>query len=189
MQYRISLDIECEQTNDNSQVTDSLINEPRIIQVGWVVFNPLTAEIVDSELHHIKLGVRLSTFIKQLTRITDEELEKGLTIQEVYAKLKESRAKWDASRRVVTWGQSDMDQIRKELNNPEDWEFGHSGHNAKHLYQTYAEANDMNISGGLKKCMGRLGVQFQGKAHNALVDAENTARIYSWLVNKFRLTK
>lgn len=55
--------------------------------------------------------------------------------------------------------------------------------------QTYAEANDIPMSGGLKKSLGKCGLSFKGKAHNALVDAYNTARIYNFLYKKLAPAK
>ena len=188
-QLRIAIDLESEQPYTRNDTTDSKLSEATIIQVGWVVFDCDTNEVKERFLEHINVGVPISSFIKKLTGIKDVDIEKGLTLKEVYGKLKISREKWIASRRILEWGSGDMKAIQNELNNPNDWPFGYSGQNVKHLYQTFAEANGMNISGGLKKSMSKCGLLFNGRAHNALVDAENTATMYSFLYNQFKLAK
>jgi hypothetical protein len=79
-----------------------------------------------------------------------------------------------------------MDCVRGELPDVK-WEFGHSGCNIKHMYQVYAEANELKIQGGLKKSMSRVNLRWQGgKAHNALTDALNTAIMHKFLYERLK---
>lgn len=190
----IALDLELEQSKYNPQTPDSLLEESRIIQVGWCIFVPEEngqCKVLESYSEFINIEVPLSAFIKQLTAITDEEISNGhYFIDSVYEKLVGSMKQYGASRIIRQWGSGDQEAIQKELSEFCKWEFGHSGMNVKHLYQAYALANGMIASGGLSRSMGKLGLPWLSKhngsgKHNAEVDAINTARFYCLLESKF----
>lgn len=195
----IALDLELEQPYDNPQTPDSKLDVSKIIQVGWVVFNTKnnSPNILKKCSYHVNIGVPLSKFIKDLTRITDEEVANGKLLVEVYNELATDREEFNTSRIVRQWGHGDMSHMKMELETetPDNvlkehnfkWEFGMSGLNVKHLYQTYALANGMNFSGGLSKSLGRCGLLWEGKGkHDALIDALNTANMYNFLECKMR---
>lgn len=180
----LALDLELEQPNRHD-VVDSQVEHEKIIQVGWVVFSD-TFEILKEQQMNINIGVPLSTFIKTLTGITDEDIANGCSLAQVYKELTNDREMFDTSRVVIQWGSGDMQALKKELN-PSDWQFGKSGLNVKHLYQVYAEANGFNRSGGLSKVVARLGLHWLGRGkHQAGVDALNTAQVYNFLYNKLK---
>lgn len=173
----ISLDIEMEQPMSNPQTPDSSIYEPETIQVGFCVISP-QGEFLLSGLYNIHKEYQLSDFIKKLTGISDNDLANGVSLAEAYVGLCQTRERYDASRKILTWGQGDQQQIQKELGVSVPWQFGNSSFNVKHLYQFYAEHNGLNSSGGLKKVCDRLGIKFEGRAHNALTDSIMTAKVY-----------
>ena len=180
MTNHIALDLELEQPNDRREITDSHVDHPEIIQVGWVIFRPDPLEILKQTEYTIDIGVELSSFIKSLTGIRDEQIEYGQELDYVYQKLAEDRDHFDTSRIVKQWGHGDMEKLREEMEekygDETEWSFGRSGQNVKHLYRTYAEVNGLNKSGGLSKCMGRLDIPWRGRGkHQADVDALNTA--------------
>ena len=181
------IDLELEQPKTNSQTPDSLLNEERIIQVGYVVYQ-LEPEfkVIKKFSQFVNIGVPLSLFIKQLTGISDENIRSGVTLNEIYGQLVIDQKHYKFSRIIKQWGGGDMDCLKREL--PEvKWEFGHSGCNIKHLYQIYAEANNLNTSGGLSKSMAKCGLVWEGRGkHDALVDALNTAKFHNFLYNKLK---
>lgn len=185
----IALDLELEQPNTNPQTPDSKIDHEKIIQIGWVVFESNPFNILEKSMYHVQYDKGLSSFIQTLTGIKDEDVMNGYSLEYIYDKLVESQTKFNTSRVVKQWGGGDMGCLQKELPSSIDWKFGYSGFNVKHLYQSYADATGLNTSGGLKKSMGRVGLQFSNvdgkKAHNALTDAYNTAIMYSHLIGKF----
>jgi len=194
----IALDLELEQPKTNSQTPDSKLDLSKIIQVGWVIFEPMlngSMNILKERREYINIHVPLSEFIKKLTHITDEQIESGDTLINVYNKLYVDRSEFNTSRVIRQWGGGDMDQIRIELesetsinileSNNFKWEFGRDGFNVKHLYQAYALANNHNTSGGLSKCLSNCGLTWMGQGkHDALNDAVNTAQLYSFLQSK-----
>jgi len=193
----IALDLELEQPYTNQQTPDSKLDRSKIIQFGWIVFTVENGEynVLKSQRKYVNIGVPLSKFIKDLTRITDEQIESGGTLLSAYNDLVADQKDFNAIRVVRQWGGGDMEHMRMELDtetvmSPQDeyrWEFGRSGFNVKHLYQAYALANGLNTSGGLSKCMARCGLTWDGRGkHDALNDAMNTAKMYAHLENKLR---
>ena len=87
------------------------------------------------------------------------------------------------------WGAGDQNAILKELPKDYKWGFGRSSFNVKHLFQLWAEVNGINPSGGLKKSMNKIGLKFKGSAHNALVDAENTAMVFLELSKRLKISQ
>ena len=187
----IALDLELEQPRSNPQTPDSIIDDAKIIQVGWVVFTcDPTFKVLKMQSKIIDIGVPLSEFIQKLTGITNEKLKNGITLTEAYDALVSDMLEFKTLRVVKQWGGGDMDALRKELGDSVEWEFGHSGCNVKHQYQTYAEAKGLNRSGGLSKCMGRCGLYWLGQGkHDALYDALNTAKVYNFLYKSYKGTK
>lgn len=178
-----SIDLELAQPNTNPQVTDSHVDESKIIQMGWCIFTVTESgiDILRERSEFVNIGVPLSTFIKKLTGITDEQIAGGGTVDDAYRKLVSDVDEFNFSRSVLQWGAGDMECIREELVS-EEWVFGQSGLNVKHLYQVYAQANHLPWRGGLKKTCNRLGLEWKkGKAHDALVDAINTAEVFSFI--------
>lgn len=199
---RICLDLELEQPNTNKQTPDSLLDKEKIIQIGYVIFDCLTGEFLAHKLIHINIGVPISEFIRNLTRIKNEDIQNGTDLVSAFKELVSDFRKFKADRVILDWGGGDARVLRDELIElglkPEDWPFSkynHSGQNVKHLYRAYCDAFGLDYSGGLSKSMAKVGllwdnlpkniVKVHGK-HNALIDAYNTARMYLHLIKKFK---
>lgn len=188
-QNLIAIDLELEQPYTNQQTPDSKLDKSKIIQLGWVVFND--KEVLKEQREYVNIDVPLSQFIKDLTKITDDQIASGGTLNEAYAKLVEDQKEFNTSRVVRQWGGGDMEHLKMEIEtetvDAPKWEFGRSGFNVKHLYQAYALENGLNTSGGLSKCMARCDLIWQGRGkHDALLDAHNTARFYNLLAGKLK---
>lgn len=188
MKLHCCIDLELEQPKTNPQTPDSELDEEKIIQVGYVVYalEP-EFEVKLSVREYVKLGVPLSAFIKNLTKIKDSDLEdRGRSIGSIYQDLTINQKLYGFNRVVKQWGSGDMECLQREVGG-DNWQFGRSGCNIKHLYQIYAEANGLNISGGLSKSMSKCGLKWEGQGkHDALVDAFNTARFHHFLYNKLK---
>lgn len=183
------IDLELEQPKSNPQTPDSLLSEEKIIQVGYVIYRlDPEFEVLKEVCKHINIGVPISSFIKTLTNIKDSDIQNGDSIQSVYNELCSDQEFYKFSRVIKQWGSGDIECFKKEVGNPNDWKFGRSGLNIKHLYQVYAEANEMGASGGLSKSMGKCGLIWKrGRKHNALNDAYNTARFHHFLYSKLKV--
>lgn len=64
--------------------------------------------------------------------------------------------------------------------------FGRRWIDAKTLYVSYCIENRLKLQAGLKKACSKIGVTFEGPAHNALQDALNTFKIYRHLLRYFK---
>ncbi len=182
-QLHCAIDLELEQPKSNSQTPDSLLDKEQIIQVGYVIYAVEPEfKIVEEVSRFVNIGVPLSSFIKQLTKITDKQLqEEGRQLVDIYSEMVGKTTQHGCYRVVTQWGGGDMDSLKSEIGDV-PWLFGRSALNIKHVYQMYAEANGLNRSGGLKKCLNRLNIPWShGSAHNALTDAVNTAKIHHFL--------
>jgi inhibitor of KinA sporulation pathway (predicted exonuclease) len=191
----ISIDLELEQPYTNPQTPDSQTEESVIIQVGAVAFEVgPQMSILEQYCINLHYDQPLSEFIKKLTGITDEQVNKSVyTERSAFQVLRDLRDRHDCNRLMIQWGHGDYESLLK--NTPEyRSKFGHSAINTKHLHRLYCASNNKNGSGGLAKAMSRHGLQFQclnldGKTvgkHNALVDAYNTAIIFNYLYNKMK---
>lgn len=181
------IDLELEQPKTNHQTPDSSLDEEKIIQVGYVIYQlEPDFKIIKSVREFVNIGVPLSSFIKKLTGISDEDIASGTTLENIYYNMLSDLRVYNFSRAIKQWGGGDMDCLQKELPDVK-WEFGRSGVNIKHIYQVYAEANGMNPSGGLAKSMNKCGLKWEGAGkHDALADAFNTARVHHFLYKKLR---
>lgn len=184
---RWAYDTELDQPN-NSQVTDSQVTEPKIIQIGVVFFDLHTGENIETKKWYINIGVKLSSFIKSLTGISQEEIDNGTDIKTAYLELVSLIKKHGAITQPVTWGSGDLWALRKEvmplLNKDEKWILGQAELNVKAIFQLYAQLNQIKYRGGLGTSMKKLGLEFEGRAHDALVDAINTKTILLHMVKE-----
>lgn len=180
---RYSLDLELEQPYTNPQTPDSKLKYPQIIQIGVVFFNSLTSEVLHKQKWYINIEVSLSSFIKKLTNITDEQLQSGTTTKQAYSELLDLIKKFEACRRPITWGRGDLQALQSEVDH---YKLGRGESNVKALWQDVAPILSINGRGGLSKSMAKIGLQFKGRAHDALVDAENTMYMYLKLIEYFK---
>lgn len=184
----IALDLELEKSNHDQDTPDSHLEKSRIIQIGWVVFQtePRFQEL-EIRCQYINIGVPLSRYIRKLTKISDEDIANGTSLKAAYKTLQADREKHDCNRKLIAWGAGDGAMLKKELPEDVEWDFGKSDVNVKHLYQIYAEANGLNPSGGLSKCVNAVGLNWRGhRKHNATTDARNTALLFNFFYHKLK---
>jgi inhibitor of KinA sporulation pathway (predicted exonuclease) len=177
-----SLDLELEQFPRNTKY------EQTIIQIGAVKFDSKSGQILDKFCRFIYMDKPISDCIKQLTGITDSDLQGGTDFLTAYRDLLEW-TKDCSTHQAVVWGAGDMYSLKKNLKEvaPEEpWSFGHRSIDVKAIYQSYAIANGHSMRGGLKKSMSRLGVVFEGPAHDAVQDALNTAKFFCWFLEHMK---
>ena len=190
MKNLIALDLELEQPNRFPEITDSQVYRQTIIQVGWTVFHPENFRVHKVTYEHVFYPHPLSGFIKNLTGISDKDVWMGTPLVRIYDMVVEDLKEFDTSRIICQWGGGDIEEIKDNIPDKKVWEFGRSGMNVKHLFITYAMANGIKHRGGLSKCMGRLGLTWEGRGkHKADVDSLNTAKMYSELFNRIKKKK
>ena len=172
---------------------DLEMNQPSgtIIQVGAVVGNLASGEILEEVSCFINPHETLSEYIIKLTNIKQHQVDCGVSLQEGYKVLQQLHTKYKCFRNSLCWGGGDSQELKQQLNYPDDemFLFGRRWIDAKTLYVSLRFASNQKHQAGLSKAMARLGLQFQGKKHNATVDAKNTFLIYKELLRRFKCSK
>lgn len=160
----------------------------KIFHIGACVFDIHTGEIFETFSQLVKIDESLSDYIVKLCGFTDADLYAGgKSLSEAYENLLKVFRKYpEAYANMVTWGGGDSAALKKQLTveydkiivgKTFDWPFGHRWLDIKTLFQLLQFAKGAKPQGGLAKAMRIYGLTFQGRAHQAHVDAENTARL------------
>jgi inhibitor of KinA sporulation pathway (predicted exonuclease) len=169
---------------------DLELNQPsrRIIQIGAVIGNIRTGEIVSRFDSKVSPDEVLSPAIAKLTKIKQEEVDVAPKLKEAYESLKRWLEPFAGERVLnpITWGGGDTETLREQLQlDLERWLFGRRWLDAKTLFVAWRMAQGRELQGGLGRSMTKLGLSFEGRQHNAIDDAENTFRIYRALLFEF----
>lgn len=172
-----------------------------IIQIGACVGDLRTGTIFNKISMHIKTPNKLNVDtsnglcdITKLTGITQKDVDNGVELIDAYKVLSElhnSSYKYDdiwerPFRNCLVWGGGDTTKLKDELIKinglNEEFCFGHRFIDVKTIFQFHMLSTTGELKqGGLSKSMGRIGLQFKGKIHNALDDSFNTFRVYKAL--------
>lgn len=170
------------------------MNQPsgKIIQIGAVVGDVGTGEIVEELSIFVNPKECLSQYIIDLTGINQKDVDLGLPLLSAYEELKKIHSKYQSFINPICWGGGDslelLNQIK--LENPNfkdaDWCFGRRWVDVKTVFISYRLGNKNKFQGGLAKSMTKLGLKFQGKKHNAKDDAKNTFLMYCELIKRFK---
>lgn len=170
---------------------DLEMNQPsgKIIQVGWCIGT------IGGPIHGIhgcgssivNPNEELNPRIIQLTGITQEQVDKGVTLTEAYDELIHYHKLYRCFRNPLTWGGGDSATLRSQLGlGNEQFLFGRRWIDVKTIYQAYRISQGLGFQGGLAKSIHRVGGQFQGRKHDAENDARNTWHMFWLLLEKMR---
>lgn len=164
---------------------------PKIIQIGAVVGNLETGQILDKLSLFIDPKEPLEPYITQLTKIRQSDVDGTHTLLEAYNKLSLFHAKHGSFVNLVQWGQGDSLALKEQLilENPSidiKWPFGRRDIDVKTIYSGWRLANSLPPTGGLSRAAAQLKIKFKGQAHNALFDAENTWYVFCEILKKFK---
>lgn len=181
---------------------DCEYNQPsgKTIQIGAAIYDTKTGEELDRILLYINPNEPLNPEIVELTGISEEEAQNGLTIQEAYQELGRLHAKHKCFRNPLVWGsgnRNDSDHIYREyraaLGSGADGSVYDSENfmgfrvlDVKTLFQSIQIIRNKWHGGGLEESMKRFDLEFEGRAHNALTDARNTFKLWFHLVKIFQ---
>ena len=167
----ISLDLEYEQPCQT------------IIQVGVVVGNLKSGEIFKEYCEHVKVEKPISEDIRKLTGIKQRDIDNGKSLFEIYEDLCDLHREYGCFRNCLTWGGGDSQDLRSALHlDDEMFLFGRRWIDVKTVFISYMFSKGESHRSGLAKSLLRLGMQFEGKKHNAKDDAKNTFLIYRELL-------
>jgi inhibitor of KinA sporulation pathway (predicted exonuclease) len=159
----------------------------KIIQIGACVGDVSTGQILEKFSVFINPHEQLSKEIKDLTHITQEDVDSGLTLEEGYRQLRQMHEKYGSFINPITWGGGDSQELLQQLEaeNPQfnGWCFGRRWIDTKTLFFSLRIANGQSTQGGLAKSMTKIGLQFMGRKHNAMDDAVNTFFVFRKLLS------
>lgn len=174
----ISLDMEFEQPCQT------------IIQIGVVVGNLKTGEILEEYCEHVKVDIQISEYIRKLTGIKQRDIDNGKSLIEIYQDLIRLHDDYNCFRNPLTWGGGDSQDLRNSLNlDDEMFLFGRRWIDVKTVFISYMFSQGKGHRSGLAKSLLRLGMQFEGKKHRSVDDAKNTFLIYRELLERFQNEK
>ncbi len=169
-------------------------NQPsqRIIQIGAVIGNLMTGEVVDRFSGFINPGEALNPEIEKLCGISLHDVDSAPDILEGYQLLVAWLKPYADQRSLnpLTWGAGDSQDLREAVRiDGKDrlaWPFGLRWIDVKTVFTSWRAAHNRQWVGGLGRSMTELGLTFQGRRHNALDDAENTFVTYVALLAQFK---
>jgi len=159
----------------------------KLIQLGAVVGNIKTGQVLERLSVFVNPHEQLSEFIINLTGITQEQVDTGTTLEKMYEQLCSLHKKHGSYRNFVQWGSGDSECIREQMGlNGEVFIGGRRTIDVKTIFIAWRLSQGEKLQSGLAKSLVKLGLKFEGTKHNALSDAENTFRIFMALQKKFR---
>ena len=171
---------------------DLEMNQPsgKIIQIGAVVGNFKTGEVLDKLSIIINPHEPINPYITNLTGITDDAIfDEGTDLLKGYELLSTMHQKCQAFINPITWGGGDSQELYKQLTQMfviDNWCFGRRWLDVKTLFIALRAGQDLPTQGGLAKSMTKFGLKFEGRKHNALDDAHNTFRFFCKLMQELK---
>lgn len=175
---------------------DLEMNQPSgtIIQVGYVVGNVETGEILLEKRHYIHTKELLTEFITGLTGIKQHHVaeENSMSLMDSYKEIVEDMKKYECFRNPLTWGGGDSIELKQQLlleghlKPEDDYVFGRRWLDCKTVYLSYAISNGLSMRGGLARTLLRFGLRFNGRKHDATDDAKNTFVLYRKLLEEMK---
>ena len=152
-----------------------------IIEIGGVFFNPETKknEWEFDEILRPQLFPTLSEFCTGLTTLTQEHVDRGISLAEALASLNkkiESEPYLFAS-----WGFYDRNQFQKNCERfGIPYPFGPRHVSLKHEFANWTKRKPMGMAGALNV----LRLPLEGTHHRGLDDARNISKIAGWMIEQ-----
>lgn len=151
-------------------------DEMEIIEIGAVMQDARTFEIV-AEFQQLVRPVRhpvLTEFCRELTRISQSDVDAGVPYAEAIRSLSTWAAPFD-DHLFCSWGNYDRRQFQQDCAfHSVEYPFGTQHLNLK---EEFARATNSRRNKGLSGALAGLGLEFSGQPHRGLDDARNIARI------------
>lgn len=177
-------------------VLDCEFNQPsrKTIQIGAAIYDVRSAACYGTLDLYVNPGEPITPEITDLTGITDRDVANAPNITEAWQELKYFHTKQKCFKNPLVWGsgvrndslalfeeyraaQKDDGQYLIDRENFMGWRVI----DAKTLFQSLMLFENRGYAGGLKDCMERVGLKFEGEKHRALVDAKNTFTLWYYL--------
>ncbi len=127
---------------------------------------------------------RLSAYCMELTTISQDQVNKARTFNQVIQSFHDWLEMEDAHALICTWGDKDIDIIKAECQR--------HNYNASflppsiNLKAQYASIHRLRKEVGLQKALERNAIEFEGTPHRAIDDAYNTSRLFLQLLDRWQ---
>lgn len=165
---------------------DLEMNQPsgKIIQIGAAAGKLKDGNIIETFSRMVKIDEPITEFITQLTGITQEMNDNGVTLLQAYEDLKQFRRKHKCHKQTIAWGAGDTRVLKEQVKtmmavSSEDWwDFGMRFIDVKTIFQTMMLANEHSMKAGLAKALSTFNMEFLGRPHDAKDDAVNTLLVF-----------
>ncbi len=180
--YSIFVDFEMQPVSTESFPEEYKICHTEIIEVGAVVLNDKNKEISSFKRYvRPRYSDYIDDHIKDLTGITIKRLKGAPYFEKVFEEFRE----WCNHYRdytIYAWSNNDKVQLKKEMElkkmekgQDEDYMLT----NWVDFQKEYGKLVGAHYSLSLEKALYMVGELFDGKAHDALYDARNTATLFA----------
>jgi inhibitor of KinA sporulation pathway (predicted exonuclease) len=149
------------------------IGESEIISIGICEYDCINNYINREQHYYVKpRKSEISSYCTELTGIREKDVRNAPYLEDV---CKQIRKTFSSSRPWGAWGQDNVYLSNQcyelDIESPCSDEYINIG-------GLWTLLSGSGKSVGLKSAMDQLGIGFQGKQHNALVDAINTAYVF-----------
>ena len=167
-------------------VIDLEMNKPSgsIIQIGAVCYDARQSKVVSTYLETVNPNETIDGYITELTGITQTEVDSCLPLEEVAARFATWAREVGTGKLLAAWG-SDCYYLKQRI--PAKYYVWNRALDLKQMSTVMQAVLPGKSGGGLATQMARLGIEFEGKQHNALTDAENTVRLLEVYLKAMRL--
>lgn len=163
----------------------------KTIQIGAAAYKATTGELLGTFETFVNPNEQVDQPITELTGINTSDVSGAPDILEAFQTLAVFHKKHKCFKNPLVWGtnaSNDSDHIYREAYPNEDVPnfMGRRVIDVKDLYQSIQILYNKSVSGSLEDvCNKRLEIGFEGRPHTALADAQNTFRVWYFLVKKF----
>ena len=173
------LSIDLELNTDGTQTYE-------ICEIGVALGNIDEIFLTDSRV--IKIKQPLFERTTEITKITQEEIDSGISLNEAAQWLSEIIVTHKPFVNPVQWGVGDSFELLAEFkqNNIHFPYFGRRIIDVKHFFLFIEAAYGRSLSGGLRSAMSKHKLKFFGTPHRAENDAHNTLRLFFHLLKRQR---
>lgn len=165
----------------NKEVRRKLRDE--IIEIGAVVLDADTLQIGATYKSYVKpeFSQCITKKIQDLTGITDNDLQGAPSLKHMIYGFIDWCESFGEEYQVMAWSDNDLTQLMKEVAAKEIPVNEHMQNMFDRwidFQQSFGEMMHSKHAIGLSKALESIGVDFEGRAHDALWDATNTAKLY-----------
>ena len=152
---------------------------PEILEIGIVELDITSLRIVREHDYLVRPHRDISRRCTKITGLTNEDFKGAKPFKEVIAEI---CAEWPGNTASIAWGEDGAILTRACRHHSVRMPFRPFIDLSQIVRQALLLENQLSLGGALE----RLGLSFEGRAHTALADARNTARLHAEMIRRLR---